>query len=207
MAKPIVKRLYGKRHAVLILVIATTIFAITASGLKAMDDNRFGDLHTISQVVLVATYAFYLYTLSRAKNIKSVSIAPMQQGESFLISPSWPNQVLCLTDSVGIGEKIKTLKRLPLKTRQAIRGIVAHNAAVNLNFVRLLALFPQIVALDVQGSNVDSDVWDELAHFEHLRLILAHGAVSEDDVRNLSLTLPEIQICIEPSQLQTELAR
>lgn len=206
MASSVVRRKFGSRQFALFLVIVTTIVAITASGLKAMDDLKYGGFHTIALIVLVATYVFYLTTLSRSGGFREVAIEPSQERQAFLISPSWPKQFLEIAPSDLIRERIQSLRKMPWRQREAIRGIVARNSTINLEFLHLLSLFPRIAALDLQGCRVDAEVWDEIVHFEHLKLILAHGAISPSEVRDLALTMPEIKICTDPSELENQQA-
>ncbi|MFN6163099.1 MAG: hypothetical protein ACK5AC_12075 [Planctomycetota bacterium] len=207
MASSVVRRKFGSRQYALVLVIVTTIVAIIASGLKAMDDLKYGGFHTIALVVLVATYVFYLTTLSRAGGFREVAIEPSQERQAFLISPSWPKQLIEIDPSDIVRERIKSFRKMPWRQREAIRGIVARNSAIDHEFLQLLSLFPRIAALDLQGSRVDSDVWDEVVHSEHVKLNLAHGAVSPSEVRDLALTMPEIKICIDPSELENQHAQ
>lgn len=203
MASSIIRRGSPKQKIALALVIAMTILAIVASGLKAIDDNSYGRIHSFALVMTVAAYIFYLATLGRSQESRTVSLEPSEDGQSYIMSPSWPKQVVLITQNKTTTEKLKILRSLPRAARESVRVVVAKDTKIDLEFVHLVALFPQIVALDIQRCDVDPAVWDELIHFDHLRLILAHGTIEPKALRNLALTMPEIKICIEPSQIQT----
>jgi hypothetical protein len=203
MAKSIVRRKHWYQQFAIAGVVATTLLAITASGLKAMDDNTYGSLHTFSLVIMVFAYIFYLATLARTREEKTVSIELSTDGHAFVLSPCDPEQIAHVYSKRNDTGKLKELRRLPLESRRGIRAVVARNTAIDIGFVRLLASFPRVVALDIQDCQIDPMVWDELVHFDELRLILAHGSIEPNELRELAFTMPEIKIFLEPSCLNT----
>lgn len=201
IARTVANRNGSKRAVALIIVIIMTIFAIAASGLKASDDQAYGGLHTFALVVMVASYIFYLSALRKPAVERRVSVQPGPDGESFIIAPYWPGQFVCPGDQINTTQLKSYLQGLSATEKKQIAAVQCNGSRVDLPFLRLLASIPNLVALDLQNCNVDPAIWDQLVHFDELKLILAYGTVSPDQLRDLALTIPEIKICITPSRL------
>lgn len=201
IARTVAQRKGFKRVVALTIVIIMTILAIAASGLKASDDQAYGSLHTFSLVVMVASYIFYLSTLRNPAIERRVSVQPGPDGKSFIIVPYWPGQFVCLGDQRNTVELKGYLQRLSVTEKRNIAAIQCYGSLIDLPFLRLLATIPHLVALDIQDCNVDPAIWDQFVHFDELKLILANGTVSPDQLRELELTIPEIKICVTPSRL------
>lgn len=94
------------------------------------------------------------------------------------------------------------LKTVPNWRKQSIRAIVVRHAVVDLPLLRLVSQFPNVALLDIQGCQVDPDAWHELVHFNQLQYVLAFGAATPAELRELHFALPEIQFSLEPGTLR-----
>lgn len=202
MAKSIVRRKHWYQQLAIGAVVLTTLFAITASGLKAMDDNVYGGVHTFSLVIMVMAYIFYLASLARSRDEGTIAIEPTDDGEAFILSPCEPEQIAYVQTKPAIFPKFKDIRSVKLEARKGVRAVIARETIIDLGFIRILALFPRIAALDIQDCQIDPAVWDELVHFDELRLILAYGSLEPSQLRELALTMPEIKISLAPSSLR-----
>jgi len=185
------------------LVLLTTLLAIVAAGLKAMDDNTFETFHTIAMILMLSSYVVFIKILGAKKKAAVPEIRYSVNDGSYALFPCEPSQIIEITSGSEHASMEAVLQRTPRRERASIRAAVVRHATLDLPMLQALSQFPNIAALDVQGCRVEPEVWNELVHFDHLHLILAHGAVQQGEWRDLSFGLPEINICIEPSQLTT----
>ncbi len=204
MHKPMARSTKMPQRLALVFVLFSTSVAIVASALKAMDDTTFELLHTFSLIVMLGSYIVFIATVSAGRYDQVTATHVTQVGDAFALIPCEETQIIRITRRVAAEDTLRkdpALRHVARANRALIRGIVVRETVIDMEFLKLLCLFPNVVALDIQGCRVHPDVWTELAHFEALQLVLAHRSIDAHDLRDLSFVMPEIQVCIQPSQL------
>lgn len=100
--------------------------------------------------------------------------------------------------TLKIDQAISVMSSANKRDRNKIRAIVVRDTPINFNLMKLLGNSPSLSVLDIQSCPLTEDVWHEFVHFDHLTHILAFGAISKDDHRQLAYVLPEIRFWMEP---------
>lgn len=105
--------------------------------------------------------------------------------------------------TLNIAQAISLMASASKQDRNRIRAVVVRDTPINFTLMKLLGNFPNLSVLDIQSCSLTEDVWHEFVHFDHLTHVLAFGAISKDDYRQLAYVLPEIRFWIEPCCLRT----
>jgi hypothetical protein len=242
MPKSAVQPRNNGQRITLILVVASTVFAIIASGLKAADDNTYESLHMVALLVMLVCYMLFIWSVMSGKH-KPVPKLELHRGAAEAGGESMADraadgmaeykvgctseQVICIapwgsrtehpamahTEVSGnpASASLPSLPTLELKTvpswrKQAIRAIVVRHAVIDIPLLRLVSQFPNVSLLDIQGCQVEPDAWHELVHFNQLQYVLAYGAATPTELRELHFALPELQISLEPGTIRPSLA-
>jgi hypothetical protein len=204
----------------LIAAAITTAMAVLASGLNAVDETTFKWLHQLSLVAMLASYCVFILSIRMMRRVKPLTMA--LQEDQLRIEGIHSTQIVSiqpknepaiaskssapiLGDGSGARSMVtRPLEAMPRRYKHSVRVVVVRHAPVCREVLEILSHFPNVSVLDVQGCSVDPAVWCELAHLEHLKIILACGAVPESDQRDLPLTLPEIEFVMQPTSLVRE---
>lgn len=103
----------------------------------------------------------------------------------------------------NVDQAISLMSLANKRDRSKIRAVIVRDAPINFKLMKLLGSFPNLSVVDLQNCSLTEDVWHEFVHFDHLTDILAFGAISKDDYRQLAYVLPEIHFWMEPYCLRT----
>ncbi|MFN7733710.1 MAG: hypothetical protein ACK5OB_17565 [Pirellula sp.] len=208
----------GQTYA-LIAVAITTVLAVVASGLKAMDDASFEWLHQLSLVAMLLAYGTFILFVWAAKFRPVKPLETSRRNDELLAWGLHPTQIVTIQaktqpplsaedasqatqgDSGPETTELHPLGAMPTRYKHSVRVVRVRDANVDRNVLEILSHFPNVSVLDVQGCSVDPQVWHELVHLEHLKTLLACGAVPESEQRDLHLTLPEIEIVLQPTKV------
>lgn len=103
----------------------------------------------------------------------------------------------------NVDQAISLMSLANKRDRSKIRAVIVRDTPINFKLMKFLGSFPNLSVLDLQNCSIAEDVWHEFVHFDHLTDILAFGAISKDDYRQLAYVLPEIHFWMEPYCLRT----
>lgn len=220
MAKSILKiNTHPGQTYALIAVAITTTLAVVASGLKAMDDASFEWFHHLSLVAMLVAYGTFILFVWAARFRPVKPLQTSRRKDQLLAWGLHPTQIVTIQPNTQPSLAAKNasqaiqpdpgpetlvmhpLGAMPTRYKHSVRVVRVRDAHVDLKLLEILRHFPNVSVLDLQGCSVDPQVWHELVHLEHLKTLLACGAVPESDQRDLHLTLPEIEIVLQPTQV------
>jgi hypothetical protein len=92
------------------------------------------------------------------------------------------------------------LERAPTKDHRRIQVLVLRSCQVPEGFVKVLLSFKNLTVLDVQGSSIPDNFWNDLEACRSLHHVLAHGVLSETDMKKIHMTLPEAKFYLDRCQ-------
>lgn len=82
-----------------------------------------------------------------------------------------------------------------------IQIVVVRAASIPESLAQSLQQLKHLAILDVQASVVRSNFWNELEKCRDLEYILAYGAVAQEDMKQLHMTLPEAKFLLNKRSL------
>lgn len=175
--------------------VVTTIFAMAASGSIVIAGGRSFEesVHAIALSVMLVAYLFLISVLMAFKQKPIESLSIVAHNNSLLVSPCGVDSCLVL-DQVGIDG---SGARIAKHRRADIRIVVARDVSISESFLDLLAQFPNLTLLDLQGAKVAPDFWDNLEELPNVTHVLATNAIPSDQLRNISISLPEVKFWLD----------
>lgn len=201
---------------VVLFAVLASVLALTTSALTAINDVAFQGLHSFSLVVMLLAFLGLIGTVlsKRMSPVVKVSVKQLEEKTSdsravYQLVPSryWnficleprslPGKAPCaepLSEFVGF----ESLKRFPRHRSESILAAILRNTYIDVDVLESLLQFPNLVVIDIQGCQVDGDIWSEFACFPMLEYLAVYGAVDPESVRGLHYSLPEVQAILEP---------
>jgi len=176
----------------------TTVLARAASGLVfASGGRRFAEqIHYVALAVMLIAYLFLITTLMAAKKSQPVSLSVVEVDNSLVISPCDIEQCAIL-DQTSIDRASKNPHEVGLRKRRlAIRFLIARDVSIPDSFLIALTLFPNLTLLDIQNARVSQEFWALLEELPSLKNVLATNAISDELLRKVSLSLPEVKFWV-----------
>lgn len=82
-----------------------------------------------------------------------------------------------------------------------VQIVVIRSKVISEAILPLLKQLKHLTVLDVQGATVPTSFWSELEKCRDLECILATGAVEQQDMKQLHMTLPEAKFYLERRSL------
>lgn len=185
------------------IVIFTTLLAMTASAAVAATEGRgvTEELHQLALVLMLMAYLFLIAILMGAKKSQTETVTVFERNGSLHVSPCSRFSVLAL-DQASVNDGTKgPLSLISKQRRAAIRVIVGRSLAIPESFLDSMLLFPNLNLLDLQDSQVPESFWDELEELDNLEHVLAANAMSSDQVREVTLSVPEVKFWLDRKEL------
>lgn len=177
------------------LAVVTTMFAMAASGSIVIAGGRSFEerIHTIALGMMLIAYLFLLSVLMAAKQEQIVSLSIVEKERCLVVCPCGMENCLVL-DQAGVDSALEgSNARDARRRRTEIRIVVARNVLIPDSFLALLAQFPNLTLLDMQDATVAPDFWANLEEFPSVSHVLATNAIPSDQLRNISISLPEVK--------------
>lgn len=174
---------------------ATTVIAMATSGIVFASGGRSyaEGLHRSALLVMLMAYVFLIASLMVSKKNQPVSLNVVEKVNCLLLSPCSVNAYAIL-DQANIDRFASNPHKIISKDRRgAIRIILARDVSIQEDFLNTLALFPNLSVLDLQGSRVSTEFWQCLDDLPNLSHVLATNAISEELLKNISFSLPEVK--------------
>lgn len=203
-------------NRVIVFAIFATIFSLFTSALTAYNDLAYQGLHYFALVVMLVAFLGVIGAVVSKRNYAPTKITIEALGEKsyeghlrYRVTPSrfW-NFITLESQSrpgvapaaVAFSESINfsSLHRISRYRCDGISVAKVRNIYVDADLLETLMAFPNIVVLDLQGCQVDPDLWAELACFDQLEYLAVFGAMDSQSQRELHYSLPEIKAIFEP---------
>ncbi len=197
MTKSVLKPSNRSQTIALGIVIGTTLFSVITAGLASSNDQSYEGLHRWGLILMLIAYTTYIGIVISGRPKRQLKIRVFDDGNKLIAVPASVENFISIRDKQAALPS-KSLNAIRTKRRNAIRVITVRNSKLDNQFLRLLGKFPNVSILDIQGCTIESGFWDDLLHLSQLRHVLAHGAVDESSLKELSYTLPEIKFWIAP---------
>ena len=199
------------------LVIVTTILSIIASALVAIDDQNFSTLHGFCLFFMLLSYVGFIGAVMAERNKEQVKlqVKPLERSDfanrvlnpdnaenCFKVEPTRASQFLHIEPRNAKGKDdeptFPMIDHLAVNRIIAIRVAIVRNTAVNRGFLETLSELPNLFLIDMQGCQVDAEVWEEFSKFNHLKYLAIHGINAPPNDRELHYSIPEITLIREP---------
>ena len=203
---------------VILFAIVSSIFSLFTSALTAYNDLAYQGVHTFSLVVMLIAFLGVIGTVISNRNYKRPKAQIVESEQKtpqgkflYRVSPSRFWNFIHLEPPSRPGESPTATPlagrveypwiRLSSRARcESALVAVLRNTYVDADVLETLLQFPNLVVIDVQGCQVDHDLWSEFAHFDQLEYLAVCGAMDEQSQRELHYSLPEVKAIFEPVQ-------
>jgi hypothetical protein len=198
------------------LVIASSIFALVASGLKAYNDVVYSGLHTLSLIVMLFAFVFFIavFMTQRGKAVPDLilhnptptttTVTPCSSINFLFVDPqqsyadthhsqppsqdSEPKQNFPVFDNLSLGR------------RREIRVAIIRNALVDLPLLEQLIRLPNLSLIDLQHCRIAPETWHSFSEFDKLKHLAVFATADPSEELEFAYTLPEIKTIFEPTE-------
>ena len=170
----------------------TTLLALAASGLVFVTGGqRYAEnIHWLAMFIMLIAYVFLIATLKAARKHQLFSLNVVETDDSFVISPCGVQDCFVLDQRTIDGRLLESRTR---KRSHSIRVLIARELTVSDSFLDDLMHFPNLTLLDLQNSTVPQAFWSRLEELPSLTNVIATNAISDELLRTISLSLPEVK--------------
>lgn len=181
------------------IAVVTTLLAMTASGSIVISGGRNFEegIHQVALVLMLLAYLFLIVVIMAFKPQPVVALNVVEEDRFLLITPCGSDGFVVL-DQAGVdATAMGSFAKMPKQRRIAIRIVVARDVSIPSSFSHSLALFPNLVLLDLQEARVAPEFWDNLEELPSVTHVLATNAIASDMLRNISISLPEVRFWLD----------
>jgi hypothetical protein len=191
------------------LVIASSIFALVASGLKAYNDVVYSGLHTFSLIVMLFAFVFFIgvFMTQRGKPVPDLSlhntpphttiVAPCTSRNFLFVDPqqNFRNMPLGQTGTLDAEPKqnFPVFGKLSLARRREIRVAIIRNAFVDMHLLEQLVRLPNLTLIDLQHCRIAPETWHSFSEFDKLKHLAVYATADPNEEIEFTYTLPEIK--------------
>ena len=181
------------------LAVATTLLAMTASGSIVVSGGRNFEegIHQVALGSMLIAYLFLIVVIMAFKPQPVVALNVVEEDGFLLITPCDSGSFVVL-DQAGVdATSMGSFAKMPKQRRTAIRIVVARNVSIPSSFSDSLAVFPNLMLLDLQEAKVSPEFWDDLEELPSVTHVLATNAIANNLLRNISISLPEVKFWLD----------
>jgi hypothetical protein len=181
------------------LAVVTTVLAMIASGSIVLSGGRNFEegIHQLSLGIMLIAYLFLIVVIMAFKPQPVVSLSVVEEDRFLLITPCDSDGFLVL-DQAGVDATVMgSFSKMPKHRRSAIRIVVARDVSIPNSFSDSLALFPNLMLLDLQEAKVATEFWEDLEGLPGVTHVLATNAIASEMLRNISISLPEVRFWLD----------
>jgi len=181
------------------LAVVTTLLAMAASGSIVISGGRNFEegIHQAALGLMLLAYLFLIVVIMAYKPQPVVALNVVEEDGFLLITPCNSDGFVVLDQAAVDATAKGSFAKMPKQRRSAIRIVVARDVRIPSSFSDSLALFPNLMLLDLQEAKVASEFWDDLEELPNVTHVLATNAIASDMLRNLSISLPEVKFWLD----------
>lgn len=162
--------------------LASTLGSILQNVMRGSDAEVGVAVHQGGMVFMLVGGLMILASLMQKRGQVYRRISSFEAKERFWLTPLEEFECLIIKPEESF---LDVLKRVPRGTRMRIRAILAANCTLDEDGLEILAIFPNLAVIDLQGCKLEESSLDYLSDVRELRHLFLANAVSAERVKVL----------------------
>lgn len=198
------------------LVIASSILALVASGLKAYNDVVYSGLHSFALIVMLFAFVFFIsvFMNQRGKPVPELSLHSTPP-HTTIVAPCSSRNFLFVDPQQSFHDKkpsasgthdsepkqnFPVFGMLSPARRREIRVAIIRNTLVDINLLELLVRLPNLTLIDLQHCRIAPETWHSFSEFDKLKHLAVYATADPSEEIEFTYTLPEIKTIFERTE-------